>query len=292
MKTEDNKINPLSRKIILEQQSWSQWKSEWERTTSVASLCGLLHEGFNTRETLKRDPITNMCSPTERLLFFLQVANGWTTNVPRILEEGESKLYFLSHARTKIARKAFEVLCRNSFKNLVDNPNSHNYKLFFTSKDVLTDLMYFFGHMDENYDFVLYNVGFSGHKELYAQEFIRTLVRVIWRYERYLKTLLEQLRKTKEHTDEINRMFYAKMWTIEILYALGRLDDLEVKDASIDETVVKKLEEIALRVTLHSPHVDKSRKVRTLAEARKTGDSAAWYLAKYLTTRVKKRKLT
>jgi hypothetical protein len=295
--------HPLSDKVVTNYTGWTEWLAKWNQETNQQVLISLLHTGYQLGTLEQPGTSRELSQVTNQFLFYLSVADGWNEGVPQywggqnygndaVLSTKKCEL------RTEIAQKAFSVLCQYPFKEWIDrNGISNEYRKRYTSPHVLYTLMNFFGTTGEDGSFSLRNLKrFDSltHQDRCAREFLFLLIQTIWYCRKEDQTIYVSMRNT-ENLQEITGIREAKkvcidvavLWSIEVLNALGCLDKLK-HESELGDAVERKLKEIALRANIGRPHVQNLRKVRSLDEALKAGDAAAWFLHRYRTIKIAK----
>lgn len=209
-------VQPLE-KSVRRVQSWKDWKNAWDSTERLEFLHSLLHFGFEAH--LEDEEFT------ERVLFYLQVAEGWTM--------------FTDSGSHQLARKAFEMLCLNYFKQVQSKNITLDRKPAELERDLRIHqaLLIFFrpqAELDVCGRLPLVNVGLlTGHHAEIVKSFLPELIRLCW-YNRN------------------QRMQRYRPRYVEILASLGELELLTRRkapnlDLEIDNQAMAKLEELALK---------------------------------------------
>jgi hypothetical protein len=296
--------HPLLNKTITQMSSWDDWVKRWNDTTDQKDLISLLHIGYDFGTSKMPGVGISGLESNERFLFYLRVADGWCDGIQRnpfeseeVKKRGLSASFSHTHhfeVRYEIVRKAFDMLVLNSFKEWVETRfEAKHLSRFYLSERVLLLLVKFFTKQEEGEKFAVRmatnEYQNTSHNEKIAKKFLFKLIDEIWGWEtRYIDTTKPHQVKeaeSQEIQDTTVRLRAARPWTIEVLNCFERLDKLKsVKE--LGEEAETKLEEIVLRATIRPPKVETKRSVKSLEEALRVSDSAAWFLHRYRMTTV------
>lgn len=290
--------------------TWHTWLQLVRNATTFGQKLGLLHEGFEVEMTgapygMKK--YTEM----DRLVFYFGVADGWTDHNhfrPSGMSWQDEPEYYVgydkngnhlkrseSQQRQQLARKAFSMLISKFFVEQTwieqasynSHRDGHGEELIrrFLVSPQFQAIQQFFKLEERG----IHNL--TSHDDRHPQkekviEFLLKLPPLIWDWteeeipsyaskEDGEKTRLRNLATT-------SIVATAKLWMIEILSDLERLDLLEQWLGDFDEPTLKKLEEIAMRAKFpgHNFVTSKSRLVASLDEACYLNSPAAWLLKK------------
>lgn len=273
-------------------------------------MLGLLHVGFSV--PLRRYEYGEKdYGYVDRLEFYFMIADGWKdSDLLRVsgvgwLEErecqvGQDKIGNVlrkreSELRQEIARKAFNMLCHNFFKEELavnERDRDDTFGNRWVRKDEFSRLFliilnFFRAEEGEFRGVYIRNLTRGGrettHHEKVGVEFLLKLIAFIWEWEDEVFSWDFQ-KKERRNTLLQATIDKAKPWSIEVLAHLGELTFLRKWLLDFDKGSLEKLKEIAMRNTLRScdhHSVRKDRPVKTLDEARYLGSPSAWLLAEY-----------
>jgi len=300
----------LTREIRLIR-NWCEWLARWQAAETVEEMLGLLHFGFDaTFERYKYDE--KEYDYIDCLIFYFTIANGWADSYLLELPEDKGIKYKVCNQegrieekcprelRHQLAVKAFDMLCLKFFKTELKNSrdpykNLDNYVWEDTivSKRLLPVIQNFFRVEKRRFGDRMEICNLSrcddqrSHNERQAINFIINLTKFIWKWREkeirsYYKSEEQEL-IIKQNDEMRSRLDSSKLWMIEILSELGKLDVLREWILELDKACLAKLKEIALRSELKSYYypVKENRLVASLDEARYLGSRTAWFLAEY-----------
>ncbi len=307
-KEEELAVRSLFNRKIRPIRNWHEWLTHWQVAETLEEILGLLHVGFNVpleafnwREK-KYDEIN-------RLISYFTIADGWSDYFLFENSEDGDKTYWvyskkrgilmeqkLCKLRQELAAKAFSMLCLNFFNldlYLKDSQRKFKpeWREVVASERLFPVIQNFFQVQEEKFfpkKMIIRNLTVNGkksHHERMAIKFLINLANFAWKWEEetWLCPYGKEEELEKEREVFCSRLDSAKPWLIEVLSFLGRLDVLEKWILELDESCLKKLEEIALRnkFSKYCHSVKEDRPVATLDEARFLNSSAAWLLAKH-----------
>lgn len=274
METQQSAVkHPLVGKEVTHIQSWGQWKERWEKESCTEILHSLLHFGFGVS--------ADWNEAIERLCLYLEIADNGDerSSVFSSKDDWQFQTYraFGSEVNTKaglrevLAKKAFQMLCQNFFKNT--EKSEYHWKLPSWARivivpQVLTKLFWFF-QLDYQGDTLnLHRITESEHHKQIVRDFVHDFCLFVWEcgdsaYHNY-----------QEITEEVRTAFrQARPDIITLLAGLGELDLLLKGDRyeEIDKACLKKLKNLAFGYELWLPDVNdfhgNRRKPRTIEEA-------------------------
>lgn len=296
-----NEVHPLLAKEIKPLKNWSEFLQSWESVNTIDQMVAVLNAGF----TFSAD------NPVERILFYLQIADGWENKniLQKPTESTErAQCYYLSgekiwkspaELRQIIAVKAFQMLCQYVFK--VDLLIREDYVVYFnevweeefTSELLFPAIMNFFRIEEHEISICdteatirnLVRPWKMSEEIKPAYEFLSNLALFMWDW-KVRERCEDKEKRSKRIQKNIAlraRLDAAKPWMVEVLVALDQLDVLRRYILELDEACIVRLKEIALRSELYaSSHcVQETRKVKTIDEACYAGSKAAWFLKEY-----------
>ncbi|MEY4602214.1 MAG: hypothetical protein RL292_155 [Candidatus Parcubacteria bacterium] len=287
--------NPLLKLHVRPILNWHEFLNRWEATQDADTSIGLLHRGFKIPLEY-RDFSEPRYTDFDRIKFYLSVADGWADVDLLCLPEDDAQSYLVgydrlnavykqtSHFRQQVATKAFEILCGNFFKMpLIDEMHEIRGEWCGTvfSDELFPFIRSFFETTpDEDSPRVrIRNMPSSwkerSHYEVVVVEFLLNLTRFIWSWKEYAsfsnnKEINELNEKTRARIEE------AKLWTIQILIGLDRLDVLKGLVKSLGRSCMDILEANVLKMTLYDK--GKFREVTSVEEALHAGSSVAQWL--------------
>lgn len=312
------KVHPLLVREIRPPRNWFEWRQCWEASTTTHQLAGLLHGGFNVGFG-RYEYGEQEYNYIDRLETYFAVADGWAEGYYQLQseeDEDKDKEYFVGYdkhgnpqqnelweLRQQLARKAFDMLTHNFFKPEVEDAHRARRRgESFWGREILSGRL-----LPIILDFFRIEMGsggsirnLSGREEpprdqQHAVGFLLELIKVIFRWEE--KKIESWTPKpdevAKRNVETRERVESAKLWAIEVLACLYKLDLLwDIygvqssawgKFVELEEPCVAKLREIALRTKLDEcfTRVSKTRPVDTLEEACYAGSRVAWFLKKY-----------
>lgn len=300
--------NPLLSLEVQPINNWFEWLALWQESKTFEEKMGLLHCGFNVRMD-GSGYLETKYDHTDRIIFYLSVANGWTDNsVLRLPDENsfswENGYYFgtdhngniirktPSEMRQMLARKAFDMLCQNFFKKHNSKwnkrENIHLERVVMTPK--LFPFIQNFFWLEENFQHRLAVKNLRTHDELsplfdQAKNFLLYTCIFVWEWrESPIESYFSEDRKkeAREYNSVRKAMFEAaKPWTVEVLVFLNQLDILSGYE--LPKKVLAQLLKIALKQEVSEYHfpVKKSRPAKSLTEACLAGSRAGRFLRDY-----------
>ncbi len=203
--------------------------------------------------------------------------------------------------RQQVAQKAFDMLSRNFFKSQAEDAlraRRHGeapWGADIVSGRLLPIISGFFRVEENGAIRNIFRCDEPEHRMQHVTSFLPTLIRAIfkWEEEEIESWTLKPEEVAKKNVETRERIDSAKLWAIEVLAGLRKLDllwgmygvqpDACGKFVELDEPCLAKLKEIALRNKLdkYYARVSKDRPVVTLEEACYLGSRAAWFLKKY-----------
>ncbi len=272
---------PIRDRTIDTIRNWHEFLMLWNQAKTLEQMLGLLHTGYSV-PLEPRDCNEPWYSEVDRLEFyFFAAADGWADKrqFRNSIDEGMYRLVdgvqkSQSEIQLILAQKAFDILCQNFFKKgssalgMYALADLHDYTGRFSS----AILKFFRAEKEQGDDNVgirnLHNRigGFRSSNEKSAVAFLLNLAECVWTHA-----------ESQDKPHYLAWLETMRPWTIELLSFLGKLDVLEKRLLSLDESSLAKLEEIALRSKLlwHYHPVAKDRPVATLDEACLAGSKEA-----------------
>jgi hypothetical protein len=251
---------------------WERWKKRWNEVKTPEELIGLLHCGFSVSAQYPAGYVDRVC-------FYLNVADGYSESESFFLSPSERERGLVSDRlerafkkRQAVAMKAWTMLCDHFFKKSEDRERT-TWPNLVIEKPIFEKLLWFFGPLEEiggrdNFP----PRSSEKHDDLTALVFLFEFVRFAWEF-------VCRDRHSGERDEKIREMFRAERpRLVRILECIGELDFL-LRREDIDESVLGKLKEMALRKYLWF-----DKKYRTIPEAIYEGSEAARV---YLLLRVK-----
>lgn len=314
-------IKPLIKVKIRPIHNWYEWLELWQLATNhecLEWLESLLHTGFNGNVSFdKADYYEKPYDHIDRLIAYFTIADGWPKHYQFENSDGNDNSYFTgydksgnsvrkstSELRQQVARKAFDMLCLNFFKEeeyRYEESESNFWWKVVLSEKLFPVIQNFFkiekGRYNDRIEIrnLYHQTDKLSHNEQLAVDFLLKLANIIWGWkELETESWWKEDRKKaieKYNMEKRTYMDAAKPWMIEILVQLDKLDILRKWMFKLDQPCLDKLREIALRSELDdfAHHVAKDRPVKTLEEACLAGSRAAWFLKEY---ELKKKELT
>lgn len=285
-------MNPIS--------NYHAWLQAFIAPSDSDTKEGLLHKGFE-KSLGKADYSEPEYTEADRIIFYLSIADGWEDG-SNLLRGEEIKLYpqstpKMQAIRMSLAKKAISVLYQNSFKVWVDRGDDRYvyYEKMVTSRELLPILMYFFSKEQKDKTLAprngVHSYPTSSHLSEQLAKFLIMLIQAILFWDaddllagrEYSRMAPAEKLVFGELVDtETERFFKAKVWAVEMLSSLHKLDVLEkgcMARSFIDDTVVYALQAIELRETIVIK--GETMKVKNHHQALKAGSKAAWILAKH-----------
>lgn len=230
---------------------WEEWKKLWDEEKRVELLHSLLHFGFNVETTGDQH--------LERICLYLEVADGHCRPWGRLEKDGEEGLSVETalgrfsrprDLRGAIAKKAFQILCQNLFRDTDDSyDDCPRWYQPLTTPRVLPKLLWFF-RLDERQNRLLNLIPSEADSDNHtrvAYNFLLDFCSFTWEPRRHEHP-------TNPPRDEsFNRLKAVRPQLIAILCALGRLDLLLRKGWEFDEADLLKLRKLAMSEELWLP---------------------------------------
>ncbi|HEU0080712.1 MAG TPA: hypothetical protein VFQ72_01650 [Candidatus Paceibacterota bacterium] len=298
-------IHDLFSRPVRPIRNWSEWLERWQAAVTFEEMRGLLHGGFDV-SLQEYQYGEKEYSHVDRLAFYCTIADGWSGSLD-MRRDGDFRLTYRlydsereifrdvnpSEVRETLANKAVDMLCSRFFKPLVAEEveawtldKRWKYGIFSQAK-ALDSIMGFFRIDPGPVDAVtIKNVGrrtARSNTERIIQAFLAELARRLWRFKDVDVSHFaepERAEKVAENAKRQAQIEKVKLWMIEVLAYINRLEDLNGWLLVISKPQLAKLKEIALRSSLseYGHPVTKSRMVANLDEACYAGSAAAWFL--------------
>ncbi len=235
-KIDDHPLNQKELSTLFSQGAWKQtWEEEMSREEPRAEiLIGLLH--FIFEENIAREKV---------ICFLLDVADGYQ-ETSSFGEPEHRRVPLSDFPRSRVAEKAWAVLCDNLFRNTAEERSRFpSWARMVASEAAIQKLIWFFdperGNIPESYR--------RDARAEIARQFIREFAEFAWRF----RTLNRSDRAPTSEEENIQKVFFAvRPQLVEILAAVGGLG-MFVKcgfmsyEFETDEQTLKKLEEITLQ---------------------------------------------
>lgn len=232
------------------------WLSRWNKMEYEEEKIGMLHILQENKWSFERY--------REPIIFLLETADGYRGHEPK----------------TKVAKKAFQVLCLKFFKSGNDNHHS-NYWWWMVEDDLLFEKVLWFLRPCEfwNQNYKLEEN--PEHPEGIFQGFLRSFAKMGWNFQEQ-----QRINSDDSMTQEaMERIIAARPQFIEIMQEMRQLMWLVKQD--LDEACLQKLLELALgREDYDLPKEEggsRGRKPTTLEEAVWSGSHAAYVLVLHKT---------
>lgn len=277
--------HPLIGREVTFIQDWDEWKNLWATTSHVEILHSLLHVGFSVM-------VHDEVGISERILLYLDIADSHLRQTFQSFKEypaydSRNTTYtplgkgFPGGALKVVAQKAFICLCQHFFSSDRERENysSGVTKNPFWARNILQPgvmekVLWFFrnndtarplypGHCPRLYNadsLWLHEDTVKPHHIQVARQFASEFVQFIWCHDR--------------DRDVLDGY---KARSIDLLFALDELDVL-LEDRYlplVDDTVLKRLEELAMHQEMPYGYGSKARLVLNLRESCFTGNKAA-----------------
>jgi hypothetical protein len=292
--------NPLLMHHLDSIKNWNQWMKHWRKTETVEEMVGLLHAGFDIPDSYGNSPLEKSHeteSKIDRILFYLSLADGWTSPIKTEGEELNSEKPLM---RQEVAEKAFEMLCCNFFgeqpkQHSSGDPNLREKDRHITQVEwekkvhplILKALMNFFRVKVTSSNFVTVS-NIARHRSNFklVRPFLIGLSRFLFTWQKHYVSSFDTKESSVAH--KTNGQFgkilpEARLWMIEILAHLHEIDEL--KHRELDQACVEKIKEIAMREAFETHDslqvlgVPANRRpVTSLDEACYLGSECAWLL--------------
>lgn len=305
----------LKARDILPIANWHEWLKLWREANNLQTMEGLLHVGFSmvmdrtSHEEKEYDHV-------DRVLFYLSVADGWldfgllrnpTADSGEDYRVGRDRngnaiRKTQPELRQMVAEKAFNILCQNFFKldpELYKNSSERLTRFFenlvFSDKVFPILMKFFCPEVSGTHQRVpIRNLPRRtwrdiSHNEELVIDFFVNLASYLFKWQ------APEIASWKEESEKIkhkalvekmcSRVAEAKLWMIEILVYINRLDVLNdpEKMFELDKLSLARLKEIAMRTELNDIYhpVEEDRSVASLEEACYAGSKAAVFLLIY-----------
>lgn len=299
--------HPLLTRAIRPIHDWNEWIDLWQKASTLEEMFGLLHYGLDVPM-----PHRQTEGYQGRIEFYLAVADGWRdSDLFGIKEDhhwedyqfgydkhGNPKRYSPKEIRQLVARKAYEMLCQGFFKKWAERKRDDDEVRVMWNNLIISDvfpaLQTFFAPMEKYGRVIIRNLTRTSlfqkehsHHEQQVAAFLLELSRYVWwlREREIPSWWNEEQKRTLEAENLLvpTRKKEGKLWVIEVLNYLDKLNILWNRAIQLDETDLMKLKEIALRTEMPDRSVldREPRKAATLDEACYAGSKAAWFLKKY-----------
>ncbi len=292
-------IHDLFSREIRPIRNWHEFLERWQVAVTLEEMLGLLHAGFNVSSFDQEQHDIWGFQSVDRLTFYFKIADGWVSSMLlrvsadyRIVNYGIQKTS--AELRQILARKAFEMLCQHFFRpEEMDGSCRGNrfVKLHFfliNYRVLFPAIQHFFRPEEGLYcgrRIVIRNLSDRRerlHFEKQAIIFLLDLAVFLfgWREQR-IENWVNPEEVSAQNTEIRTWVDSAKLWMIEVLAFLDRLDILNPEILNLDEDCLAKLLEIALRARLdrfYDCYSKKDRLVKNLDEACLADSSAALFL--------------
>ncbi|MEI6057939.1 MAG: hypothetical protein WCQ60_03135 [bacterium] len=298
----------LCDRIIRPIRNWNEWLQLWFSAEAYEVMLGLLHTGFSVSFD-RWNHTEHQYDSTDRIKLYFEIADGWENsfNLLRLPADGNTEYkigYDVNGSANKktpyelrkmVATKAFDMLCVNFFKPVIDvPPQDENYNWKWERSIMKTGLLKvisgFFCVEDSHNRFVIRNlsrcVGDQSFNEKHAISFLLALAQFLWQWKE--ESLDDWPAAERDQVSLRNHAYRkcidaAKPWMIEVLEYLGQLGVLEPWIFELDKPCLDKLMEIAMRSELgrRGGPVNESRCVCNLDEACHAGSPAAWFIKQH-----------
>ncbi|MEK7117780.1 MAG: hypothetical protein AAB861_03335 [Patescibacteria group bacterium] len=288
--------------------NWCEWLQRWQAAESFEEMLGLLHCGFNV--SLERGEYGEKeHNQIGRLTFYFTIAAGWEDYILLRSPADGNRSYDLgrdasgnrvtkttSELRQQLARKAFDILCLNFFKNYLEEDRDREnwmwkWVAIAVSEQLFPVIQSFFRAEKRQYGGIsIRNLSRSrkkSHGEQTAVDFLFNLANFIWDWrEQEIRSYYSRKEELeRENVSMRARVDAAKPWIVELLSWLDNLNLLRKRISELDETCLAKLKEIAMRAEIDNPSstefCNRKRLVVSLDEACYVGSKAAWFLKEH-----------
>lgn len=304
-------LHPLLVREIRPPCNWNEWRECWKVSTTTHQLLGLLHGGFEVGFD-RYEHGEHEYNHIDRLETYFAIADGWADAYNQLrVQADEGKSYFVGYdqhgnskaasmreLRQQLARKAFDMLGHNFFKLQVEDslrprrPRDGLWGADIVSGRLFEIILNFFRVDEKGGIRNLSHREESAHRMQHVISFLLELIKAIfkWEEEKIESWTLKPDEVTKRNAETRERIDVAKLWAIEVLAELHKLDLLwEIFGVQswafveFDEPCLAKLKEIALRTKLDQYPLANSdaRLATTLKEACYANSKTAWFLKKY-----------
>lgn len=311
-----NKITPfmLRGRTVEVVRNWDEFLNLWNEAKTCKQMQGLLLEGFGVplgRRAYGEPDYDRI----DRLEFYLGVADGWANcSLLKTLDDDNWSCIIDGTERTQrevrqmVAETAFKQLCQNFFKKWTEAPIRDDRRRLewrwtevIASEQLLPIIMDFFkpekaSSFRSEEQVAIVNLNYRHDRrhplEKHARDFILKLQEFLWEWK---EEKIESWTKDPSATEQKNtsmraRIEVAKVWMVEVLVGLGKLDQLwevcgprQGEFIDLDVACLTKLEEVALRMSFSNFYhpVRKDRPVVSVDEAYLAGSTAARFLVEY-----------
>lgn len=304
--TKEVAVHPLFTRDVRPIYNWNEWLAHWQTAKNIEWIESLLHCGFNI--SLERYEYGETeYNHIDRIMFYFTIADGWA-DYYLLKASREDEQYHVgydkngnrinkstSDLRKQIAQKAFDMLCQNFFKEKeyqYEDSESNFWSTVFSEK-LFPIIQNFFRAKKESIGDRIEICNLHGrvdrqsHNEQLVVDFLLKLAKFIWEWEEmeihsYWKE--EEKKDTREYNLRRRAdIDGAKLWMIEVLNQLDKLDVVRPWMLGLNKPCLDKLKEIAMRSKLskYNHDVEEDRLVATLDEARLVNSKAAWFLEEY-----------
>ncbi len=307
---ENAEVHPLLARPIRAIETYTEWLTHWSKAETSDHMISLLHNGF-TVPLWDRYGCNNTHTPTERILFYLSIADGWR-DPDRILmhaddgkkeycigedKHGNLKKESPSGLRCKVASKALVMLCQHFFK--IEKQELYNQSRYdkarrelLLSEPLFSAIQHFFRIEETKFSRCrIRNLFLRDHEEcsnnqVIIRDFLLDLAQMMWEWkgeDSFFLNDQEKMKETERNMQNRRRIEDAKPWMLEILDCFNQLSMMKKWMFSLAPACLSRLNEIALRAEIPSSYVSGVYgggvyKVTTLAEACLAGSPAAEFL--------------
>ena len=306
---ESKKVYSIKNEPVDGIRNWSHFLLLWENAETREIKKSLIFYGLevpvggNLPSEKKYDEI-------DRIIFYLQIADGWTSASKFIAKNDREHLIINKDGRRErktsdelrqmLAQMAFDMLCAKIFKPAIKNAKEAWKEFRFWSEYIISDRLlssikeFFRTEIDNTssrerveIDNLYFWKESKSSRKILAKNFLVQLVEVIWDLQEveiksyWDEERIEKYRKWNHDTRTL--LDSSRPWTVEILVALNRLDVLRKRILRLDQTSLDKLKEIALgnELSEHSNPVSAVRQVPSLDEACYVGSPSAWFVKEH-----------
>jgi len=234
--------------------SWKEWKECFNKAQKVHEIVSLLHYGFDAEIYRQANEFQ------ERIFFYLEMAYGYKSiGLFSLPEERRNENFHtifgectVSYVRSKIAQKAWAMLCQKVFKN-TEEGKSVNPSWWWIVRDdpqILDKIIWFFSEEDNIPSGIFKS---NGHNNRIALDFLYTLAKLAWiehqDYRNYQESPLPHFVKNRPkfikilgHLGKLN--FLIEKWQDVTKRDLAILETLAFRDK--DKNKFKTIEEAAV----------------------------------------------
>lgn len=230
--------HPLVQDQVFPLRYWKHWYTTWKANTSAEVRTSLLHCGFQMYEANQAD----------RILFYLKIAERARTPIKAENPNGYETIH---KARIKLSQKALEVLCQEVFKHR-PTQETRGWLEDIQDEKTLNGILDFFRLEDHAISprFANSISDLAENNRKIVEDFLVQLALLGWRGP-YMHEMV---------SDKAWELFQSKRpQFVDILFALGELwrlisDAILSRKQEVDESTLKRLEEMALKVYIHVPY--------------------------------------